>query len=850
MKTMMRSGKTIRRGVSLLLTVSLLIALLPTIAAAETTPGAYGIVTVTAKNVVIRVTPGGTRTGYFAQPGDYPMIGPSIEVGGVTWYNLQTDRTSGYVHGDYAHCDYGGAGMPPTDKTYVKLLAGTTLYKGNDAEHPEETGGVRDEYPAFAGEILQLDGSSYSATYNSSTDDYINLYWHNDVYHTLYTAGFATGILTTDNLNANIANVTWQESTACLFRDNTFEGDYLTHALQAALSLLEYYDDDVDGFYGSNTEAAVQEFRGDNGLPASDDANEDVFEKAFEQATDRLDYIRSNPGLGGDTGGSGTTPANTITTTVDKLRIRKSYSTSSAYLGMIPNKGTVLDYTATHLNGAVTWYYIKYNGTYGWVMGTYVEESSSSGGSSTEITDYGTVTITKKLVTIRTSPNGSRSGYHVNTGDVCTMIGPSAEAGGYTWYHIRSEYGREGYVRGDCADADFGSAGMPDTEKKYVLLKNGMSIIAGHPSAPGATVNITSDTVLQLKTGNSYTYSSTAYIDLYYDNGTEYHTLYNADLIEGKMTTDDLNKYIINTIWPQGLPTGEQAGENLTDEHRANDIYVHAIQAALFELGLYTDKVDGIYGSNTADAVHAYKTIYGITPINYVIDDADSIDLFDAGMTALEAKRTGGGSGGVEDVGDFGTFSTVKKGSWAEVDGGSRSLFPKGTVATVMSAKPPYQVFRVYRWSGSRHADVVTYNTTDTAVLCAILGFTYSSATPSSGDLTNIKNSGDQDWPDYTWPKFRWGGTTHIGDYKIPVWVNLNGTVYCASIYVIPHGYNGTSSFSKSKRDGDYYYNWNNMYGMMCLHFYGSTTHGTGVVDPTHASNINYAYNHRSEIPD
>ncbi len=54
MKTIMRNGKGIRRGVSLLLMVSLLIALLPAVSVAETTVGAYGRVTVTSKNVVIR----------------------------------------------------------------------------------------------------------------------------------------------------------------------------------------------------------------------------------------------------------------------------------------------------------------------------------------------------------------------------------------------------------------------------------------------------------------------------------------------------------------------------------------------------------------------------------------------------------------------------------------------------------------------------------------------------------------------------------------------------------------------------------------------------------------------------
>ena len=110
------------------------------------------------------------------------------------------------------------------------------------------------------------------------------------------------------------------------------------------------------------------------------------------------------------------------------------------------------------------------------------------------------------------------------------------------------------------------------------------------------------------------------------------------------MTTDDLNKYIINTIWATGLPTGEQAGESSSipaNTRRFGDVYVHAIQAALFELGLYTDKVDGIFGSKTADAVKDYKNTFGKSPINELITAGDSVDLVHSryGCTAVKAHR-------------------------------------------------------------------------------------------------------------------------------------------------------------------------------------------------------------------
>ncbi|HPJ03216.1 MAG TPA: peptidoglycan-binding domain-containing protein [Candidatus Limiplasma sp.] len=857
MKTMMRNGKTIRRSLSFLLMVSLLIALLPMAANAVTAPGAYGTVTVTTKNVVIRTSPAGSRTGYFAQPGDYPMIGPAVVKDGVTWYNLQTDRTSGYVHGSYATGDYGSAGMPSTDKTYVKLSEATKIYKGDNASSPVLSGGNRIEVTVGTGSILQLvTGTPYAATYGGTAGQYVNVYNINDttqtVYHTPYTTALQNAVMSTNDLNTYISEITWKAAvTSGDERELYTKGDYMTHAIQAALTVLGYYEDDCDGSYGPNTYAAIEKFQKANSLSQRGVANTETLEKLFPQAVERLAYLRANAGLvddNTDTGTGGTPGVNQVKTTVKKLRIRKSYTTSSAYLGLIELPGTILDYTRTQLNGSVTWYYIQYQGTYGWVMGTYVESTSSSGGGSETptISDYGTVTITKKWTHIRKTAAGAQTGYHLNIGDVATMIGPAQEASGYTWYNIRTESGRTGWVRGDCADADFGSAGMPDTEAKYVqFLKDGMTITKGDkPSnASGSPVTMTKNTVLQLVSGVSYTEGGSSYVNVYYNNGDVYHTAYSADLIAGLLTTDALNRYIINTIWSTGLPTGTQAGETLggATTIRTSDVYVHAIQAALYELGLYTDDVDGIYGPKTADAVKAYKNNYGKTPINETVSAADSLDLFAAGMAALQAKRNG--TDGGSTVGDFGTVNAVKKGSWAEVDGGAKSLFPKGSMATVMSVDTK-QVFRVWRWSGVNHADVVTYDKTDTAVLSSILGVTYNPDPPSASELALIKASGTQDVPDYTWPAFRWNGQykTAGNAYKIPVWINLNGTVYCASIYVIPHGYDGTSSFSRATRDGQYYYKLNNMYGMMCVHFYGSKTHSSGVVDSEHAANIAEAY--------
>ncbi|MFH1880590.1 MAG: peptidoglycan-binding domain-containing protein [Bacillota bacterium] len=862
MKTIMRNGKGIRRGVSLLLMVSLLITLLPVVSVAETTVGAYGSVTVTTKNVVIRTSPAGSRTGYFAQKGTYPMIGPAFEVDGVMWYNLQTSETGGFVSGNYAIPNYGSAGMPPTEKTYVDILATTEIILGEDPANPLPDSITPTKINVAKGNILQLVGNYYSKTVGSVTSNYINLYYYDSVsdtyaiYHTLYTTDFAKGIMTTDNLNNHISEVTWKAPTTGLYRDGDARGDYLTHALQAALSILDYYEYDVDGFYGILTKSAVTEFREDNSITplTNDDANAEVFQKAFEQATDRIQYLRSTPGLSGDTDGSTTTAM--IQTTIEKLRIRKSASTSSVYVGMIEAAGTILTYTRTQLNGTVTWYYIQYQGTYGWVMGTYVTPYSTGTTTPSTITNYGTVTITKKLTAIRKTPNGSRTGYHVNTGDVCTMIGPSVEAGGYTWYNIRTESGRTGYVRGDCATPDFGSAGMPSSDKNYVqFLYAGMQIRKGsNPASPDEItwVTLPKDTVLQLKTGSAYSSGGVNYINVYYNNA-EYHTEYTTNLTAGLMSEDNVNSYIANVVWAQALGPADVAALSTTTGATIylSDIRVQAIQAALYQLDLYSDKYDGIFGNKTAAGVIKFKENNSIvTPSDEKVNDTVSIELFTQAKAALQVKLTtvpDTGDGTVPSAGIFGTVNTVKKGSWAEIDGGARSLFPKGSVATVMSVANPTKIFRIYRWSGANHADCVPYDATDTATLASIVGFTsYTSSHPTTSQLSQIKADGNDDYPLYTWPAFRGGfaGFTAISGSKekIPVWVNLNGTVYCASIYTIPHGYNGTSGFSQSKLNGQYFYDRNNMYGMLCVHFYGSTTHGSGTVNATHMANVNTAY--------
>ena len=71
---------------------------------------------------------------------------------------------------------------------------------------------------------------------------------------------------------------------------------------------------------------------------------------------------------------------------------------------------------------------------------------------------------------------------------------------------------------------------------------------------------------------------------------------------------------------------------------------------------------------------------------------------------------------------------------------------------------------------------------------------------------------------------------------------------YPVSIYGYPHGYVGTGdSFGQSKYNsgtnkGKTFIEGSNYYGMMCVHFVGSTTHSSKLPNADHQDAIEKAY--------
>ena len=118
---------------------------------------------------------------------------------------------------------------------------------------------------------------------------------------------------------------------------------------------------------------------------------------------------------------------------------------------------------------------------------------------------------------------------------------------------------------------------------------------------------------------------------------------------------------------------------------------------------------------------------------------------------------------------------------------------PKRAVFTVKDCKTG-KTFRCQRWSGANHCDTMPLTKEDTAVMLSLYG-------------------GHWSWR------------------RRSVLVLYNGHVYAGSMNGMPHG---TTTIKN-----------NNFPGHFCIHFYGSMTHGSKKVDPTHQNCIAIAMKYK-----
>jgi len=650
---------------------------------------------------------------------------------------------------------------------------------------------------------------TYTVTVGTVNTEYGCIYYNNTRYNVLW-ADVKDSILSSADVATYVTGTLWKPTTyESLKRELNLKRNMAVYGLQMALQTLGFYSGTLDGSYGTDTEAAVTKFQ-----------------KAYMSATDVDGYAGqytqkvlyplaiaayAGSGSSGSSGGTSGT-AGTLVTSVS-LNLRKSSSTKSARLAVVPKKTTLAYYQST-TTGGVTWYYVTYNNVNGWLMGTYVTaDGSSGGGSGGSGTSLGTVTITMANTRVRKTANGAKSGYVLAKGSTVTLLASPTTSGGYTWYYIQTASGYKGYVRGDCATANY------ESTKTYIKLPTDVTLFTSTEESSTGAVTVAAGTVLQMVTSTTYTKNSVEYCSLYY-NSKQYNCVY-SKVKAGILSSADLITYITKTLWAATY------SETLKEElDLIGSVKVHALQYALTVLGYYTGNLDGNFGSGTTSAVRNYQRQNKLT-----VDGSVGPETYPVLFTAAMATLSGSGGGTITS---FGTINSIQKASWNFGDNGG-VLFPKSSTATVLDVETQV-VFSVKRWSGAYHADCVPLTEADTKKMCDIVGFTYNSNHPTSAQISKIK--GDSDSTTYIWPDFSGAfGGKNIGSKwdRRPALLNVGGKVYCVSIYGWPHGYGSNATC-------DAYAAGNNYYGMMCIHFVGSYTHVNGKVDSGHQAAIDVAY--------
>lgn len=720
-------------------------------------------------------------------------------------------------------------------KTYIQLdgvvvfFTGDTYASGTTVSPP-------------TGTVCQLVSDNF---YTAAADgrEYYSVYYLNKRYNVLKSDVDAF-IMDADELTNYITATLWKQSTySSLKKELDLVGDVRVHGLQYALSLMGYYDAVIDGEYGDKTVAAVKQFQRANGLDVDGRAGP-ITQAALYAMAGGGSYTGGTSGTGAGTGTA--TTAGTLTTRVS-VNLRKSTSTKSPRLAVVPAKAK-LTYSNTSVQSSVTWYRVSYNGLDGWLMGTYVNASGSTGGGSSggsTTAAIGTVTITKTNTRVRKTANGTKTGTVLSKGSVVDLLSTPTSAAGYTWYNIRTASGLVGFVRGDCATASMGSSGSvtPSTNKTFVRLPGNTDLFTAETKPASGSTRVNAGTVLQMVSDATYTSAGATYCSLYYNNA-KYNAVY-SDVKSGILSADDLAAYVA-TLWDGTLSSALKQEFGLV-----GDVRVYAMQVALSALGYYTGALDGNFGGGSASAVRNFQRKNKLE-----VDGSCGTQTW-AKLTAQAKALSGGGTGGSTGgtgivTTDFGTVNSVEKASWTAVDGGSVSLFKKGTTAKLMDVGTG-KVFTIYRWSGGKHADCVPYTENDTRTLCDVVGFPYNSNHPTNSQLNQIKADADNSNATYTWPDFNnaFGGGRDIGSAwdRRPALLNVDGRVYCVSVYGYPHGFDGQDSFAKSKfPNGSLFYVQNNYYGMMCVHFVGSTTHTGTSPDSQHQANIESAYNYAKRL--
>ena len=325
----------------------------------------------------------------------------------------------------------------------------------------------------------------------------------------------------------------------------------------------------------------------------------------------------------------------------------------------------------------------------------------------------------------------------------------------------------------------------------------------------------------------------------------------NGLTVDGVAGPSTLVKLVSDSAKKAGEGTTNNTNDDTLEKGDSGDS-VKKLQQRLKELGYYTSYCDGSYGDRTASAVKAFQKNNGLTQ-DGIAGPSTQKKLYS------ESAISAGGSTGVT----LDTSKTLKKGdSGAQVKALQLRLKELGYYTTTVDSDYGYKTAEAV--SAFQKANKLTVSgTADTTTLKKLVSSSaISKSEADKNNATTTIKTERLDWFNGGKAKFagrpiieikdvRTGmvfkgkvlyGTNHLDVepltaadtatllainggvefkyYRRPMLVKHNGHVYAASIYSEPHG-------QQTIYD-------NNFEGQFCLHFYGSMTHGTDVVDSKH----------------
>ncbi len=499
-----------------------------------------------------------------------------------------------------------------------------------------------------------------------------------------------------------------------------------------------------------------------------------------------------------------------VVTTIAKLYLRKSASTSAGTYGQIKEKGTLLKIVGDKKsNNGYTWYNVEYDGEIGYVRGdcvTVLTDEEAEGYKESGVLPTPTPSPTPKpqpteyIITtvdnvwIRKSPStqGKTAG-QVKKGAVLQFDGTTTVSGAL-WYEITFD-GATRYIKGSCVKV------LTDAEYNEYLanLPTPTPTPSPTPEPDPATMSSVALTVMEKVIVRANGNGSSKQLALIYKAGTECTLLGDTNKSGGYTwyrlkvngTTGwirgDLIRILTKTeaeMYEQhGDPDAKPEASYTTLQIGSTGDAVTTLQKRLVELGYLTDaQVSGVYDVNTREAIKDFQETNNLT-----------VDGIAGSLTqhALFGTVEEGYYGSTE-----GSSTTVKLYKPEMIDwytGGIQSIFYKGAVATVTDVRTGIS-FKVKRWSGAHHADVEPLTAADTAAMCRI-----------------YKVDDAQEISDKNYYQRR------------PILVTINGHSYAASMYGIPHNYPAGDTISG-----------NDFYGQFCIHFTNSQLHdGKGVDKPS-----------------